>query len=196
MKLIKSKPEKESEKEKPRNKSANVTFNPPQRHEDCRICQKLDSEGSTESLYDAHSNDVASGCPAFVAMDTDSRLRYAKKARLCIYCLDAKYVYRGPGSRHVNCVAFQKKCFFTCQDPSCKLHFLLCKTHMSQNKQKLDQTKKYWEGKGKLFATTFVMNSPEQSLMFSGLSDVSPLETPVPELIPPEESSPKLNDNI
>ena len=200
LKLIGSKSEKNTEKEKPKNKTANVTFKPAQRHEDCRICQKLDSEGSTEDLYDGHTNDVASGCPAFVAMDTDSRLRYAKKARLCIYCLDAKYIYRGPGSRHVNCVAFQKKCFFTCLDPSCKVHFLLCKTHMSQNKQKLDQTKQYWEGKGKHFATTFVMSSPDQSLMFSGLGAGSPVNTPAPDLIPheDEECSPKQkhNDNI
>ena len=94
-------------------------------------------------------------------MTTPQRLKYAKKARLCIYCLDAKYVYKGPGSRHVNCIAFKKNCFFTCQDSSCKVHVLLCETHKSQNKEKLDQTKKFWENQGKHFA--HIASSPEQS---------------------------------
>ena len=115
LKLVGSKSDNQKQPEKVRGGGgqAHATFKPAQRHEDCRICQKLDSEGSTEDLYDGHTNDVASGCPVFVAMSTDQRLKYAKRARLCIYCLDSKYVYRGPGSRHVNCVAFQKKCFFT-----------------------------------------------------------------------------------
>ena len=142
--------------------NANQVFKPPQRYEECRICLVLDKEGKTEGLYDAHTHNIAPGCPVFVAMDAVDRFRYASKAKLCIFCLDSDFVYRGKGTRHASCIAFKKSCHFTCQGQGCKKHFLICKEHIKSNQEKLEKCKSFWESKGNSFSMNH--NSPQKSM--------------------------------
>ena len=64
-----------------------INFSQPQRYEDCRICQVLETEGE-EDLYDAHLSTWPTGCPKFIQMSSDERFDWVLKARLCKSCLD------------------------------------------------------------------------------------------------------------
>lgn len=139
--------------------NANATFKPPARYEKCRICVTLDAEGKTDQIYDGHTNDIPAGCPVYAAMTTQERKKYATKAKLCIFCLDGDYVWKGGNSRHTNCIAFNKRCYFTCNASSCKKHFLICVDHVHLNQEKIDRCKQFWQAKGKQFSATAVMSS-------------------------------------
>ena len=154
--------------------NANQVFKPPQRYEECRICVLLDKEGKTEGLYDGHTHDIAPGCPVFVAMDAAERFKYATKAKLCIFCLDADFVYRGKGTRHASCIAFKKNCHFTCQGQGCKKHLLICKEHIKSNQEKLERYKSFWENKGNTFSMNHVSPTKSMSLCSSD-SEVEPI---------------------
>ena len=138
-----------------------AVFRPPRRFEECRICKLFDSDGKTQvngvALYDAHTCNNASGCPVFVTMKTADRMKYAAKAKLCIYCLDNDFIYKGPHSKHLSCFAFKKNCFFTCSEVNCKKNYLVCVDHISSNEDKLERAKSYWEQKGKQFSTSTVI---------------------------------------
>ena len=158
--------------------NANQSFRPPQRWESCRICLVLDKEGKTAGLYENHTHDVAAGCPVFVAMDTAERFRYATKAKLCIFCLDADFVYRGRGTRHSTCIAFKKSCQFTCQGQNCKKHFLICSEHLQSNQERMERCKKFWESKGHSFSSNQV--SPQKALSINSSSEDESESIPVP----------------
>merc|ERR1711952_524821 len=140
---------KDKQNKKDWNSSANVTFKPPQRYEKCRICTVLDGEGKTSGLYEAHTADNGAGCPVFAAMKMSDRWKYATKAKMCIFCLDGDFVFRGGGHKHTNCPAFKKRCYFTCSHGSCKKHFLICSEHRNTNNEKLEKCKTFWEEKGR-----------------------------------------------
>ena len=162
--------------------NANQVFKPPARWEGCRICQVLDKEGKTDGLYDGHTHDVAAGCPVFVAMDAADRFRYVSKAKLCIFCLDAEYVYKGRGTKHATCIAFKKSCHFTCQGQGCKKHFLICTEHIKSNKDKMEKCKSFWENKGNSFSMNHI--SPQKSIsLCSSDSEVEVVNT-VPVRVP------------
>ena len=134
--------------------NATITFKVPQRFEKCRICTTLEAEGKTDGLYDGHTSDLAMGCPVFAAMNTQDRSKYCIKAKICIFCLDPNYVHKGKGSQHVNCIAFKRNYYFTCNNNSCKKHILVCFEHLNENQDKLERCKKFWGDKGRKFVTT------------------------------------------
>ena len=155
--------------------NASVAFKPPTRYEKCRICVTLDAEGVTEGLYDAHTSDLASGCPVFAGMDTNTRKKYVNKAQICPYCLDADFVFK-PGKRHPNCIAFKGNKFFTCRNSNCKRHFLICTDHIQENKEIHDRCNRFWNEKGKQFSFTISISSlatASASKSSSGASNAS-----------------------
>ena len=78
---------------------------------------------------------------------------YAKKAKLCLRCLDAKYIYRS-GAPHANCPVKEKKKFFTCQNSRCKKHFWLCGDHSDENASKLNKSREILSKKNVVFVHT------------------------------------------
>ena len=68
---------------------AAVAFRPARRHEGCRVCNQLSTEGDTAGLYDNHTHDVAQGCPRFIGMGQKRRADIANKVKFCLNCLDA-----------------------------------------------------------------------------------------------------------
>ena len=132
---------------------AAVTFKQPQRDEKCRICNTLSTEGDTDNLYEDHTHNMANGCPRFAAMPCSDKLVMAKKAKLCLSCLDADYIYK-PGTPHATCPVKDNDRFFTCQGNKCKKHFWLCNEHAEDNKRKINSAKKYWEERKKVFVNT------------------------------------------
>ena len=134
---------------------ATVVYNPPQRDDNCRVCVTLESQGDTANLYDEHTHNVASGCPRFSALGTKDRLDIARKAKLCLSCLDAEYIWR-PGNPHTNCPVKEKKRFYSCKKDDCHTHFYVCTKHTTENMQKYEFAKKKWLGVGKIFACTVI----------------------------------------
>merc|ERR1711860_102567 len=120
----------------------------PFRDENCRICRELDSMGDTEDIYEDHCSKNAYGCPRFAKMNLVERRNMVLKARLCWHCLDNKWVRKG--GRNEGCPAFVKKQNYTCN--ACKTHFLVCEKHRNQNEEKLENSKKYWNDRGKDFS--------------------------------------------
>ena len=88
-----------------------IAYKPPQRDEACRICIVLNTEGDTDQIFEEHTHNIAVGCPRFASMPAKEKLEYAKKAKLCISCLDPKYIYR-VGTPHSNCPVLEKKKHF------------------------------------------------------------------------------------
>ena len=69
-------------------------FKPPRRHEDCRICNQLSKNGDTRMLYDNHSSSFPTGCPRFISMSIQERVKVCKDAKICIKCHDPSYVWK------------------------------------------------------------------------------------------------------
>ena len=65
-----------------------AVFKPPRRHEDCRICNQLNKNGDTRMLYDNHSSNFPTGCPRFIVMSIEERVKVCKDAKICIKCHD------------------------------------------------------------------------------------------------------------
>ena len=80
-----------------------TSFKKPQRLDSCRICKLLDREGQTQGLYEEHHTDNPIGCPVFAQMDTQTKHSYARKARMCLHCLDGDYIWKS--GKHVDCAA-------------------------------------------------------------------------------------------
>ena len=144
-------------------------------------------EGRTTDLYDEHTSDIAFGCPVFAQCTAAERMRLVTKARICIYCFDADFVFK-PGNnqnaRHPNCIAWKRDCFFTCAADRCKKHFLICMDHTDLNKDKLQKCKNYWQIKGKTFthfASQAVPNVPV-SISDAAAADPEPAAC-VPEVV-------------
>ena len=126
-----------------------------QRNELCRICKALEAEGDT-NIYEEHYNRFINGCPRFAEMSVKSRRKYAELAQLCVYCLDIKAVVK-KGSRHHQCKAFEKPQMFNCNASNCRVHFLVCTNHLSQNQEKYLRNVKFWEDRGKIFSTNVAL---------------------------------------
>ena len=132
---------------------AAITYKQPQRDEECRICIVLNTEGDTDQIFEEHTHNVAIGCPRFAVMPVKEKLEYAKKAKLCIRCLDPKYIFK-VGTPHRDCPAFNKKTHYSCQNKQCGKHYMLCDKHSQDNKAKIEYSKKFWEKKSKVFVHT------------------------------------------
>merc|ERR1711884_379259 len=135
------------------------------RDEKCRICKCLEEAGQTENLYEDHFAPYPAGCPRFAQMSTLQRKEIVDLARICIFCLDFKYVHR-VGVQHPNCPAFKGPVFYSCQNQSCKLHYLVCDEHEDDNKEKLERTSRLWSNRGKVFShvVSVICSSPSISL--------------------------------
>ena len=135
------------------------------RDEKCRICKCLEEAGQTENLYEDHFAPYPAGCPRFAQMSTLQRKEIVDLARICIFCLDFKYVHR-VGVQHPNCPAFKGPVFYSCQNQSCKLHYLVCDEHEDDNKEKLERTSRLWSNRGKVFShvVSVIFSSPSISL--------------------------------
>ena len=119
-----------------------VVFKPPKRFEDCRICQMLESKGDTLYLYDGHVNSYPTGCPRYVAMTSDERLKIAKQARFCLWCHDPEYLYKPNDSAHKkSCPIVKKKSHYSCKEPSCNMHMWICNQHKSKNEEAMKKFK-------------------------------------------------------
>ena len=57
-------------------RKAHVTFKQPQKLEECRVCEVLETEGE-EGLYDGQFSTWPTGCPKFIQMSVDKGYRLA-----------------------------------------------------------------------------------------------------------------------
>ena len=156
-----------------------TSFKRPQRFDSCRVCKLLDKEGTTSGLYEEHLTDNVIGCPVFALMDVETRLSYARRAKLCLHCLDGEYVWK-PSTRHVDCVASERKnkrWYFSCSEPKCSMAFHVCASHKDANKEKLEKTSKWWKDKGKSFVYTASMSSSAPSVSVAAPGDSRPPPT-------------------
>ena len=134
--------------------------------EKCRICKYLEEAGQTEDLlYEDHFAPYPAGCPRFAQMSTPQRKEIVDLVRFCTFCLDFKYVHRD-GVQHPNCPAFKGPVFYSCQNQSCRLHYLVCDEHEDDNKEKLERTSRLWSNRGKVFShvVSVICSSPSISL--------------------------------
>ena len=114
---------------------------------DCRICKILDEEGIEEDLYNNHWSDSPLGCPYFAQMDHESKIEYARKARLCFGCLDNDYIFK-PYRTHADCVGKNRNWFFSCNEENCSRMFIICLDHEDQNREMLENTAEWWRERG------------------------------------------------
>ena len=124
---------------------------------DCRICKILEDEGIEEDLYNNHWSDSPLGCPYFAQMDRESKLEYAKKARLCFGCLDNDYIFK-PYRAHADCVGKNRNWLFSCNEENCSRMFIICLDHEDQNREMLENTAEWWKERGIEFVNTVSMS--------------------------------------
>ena len=117
-----------------------VTFKPPTKLTDCRICRALEEKGDTRQLYDDHHSNYATGCPRFIAMSVEERREICIRAKFCLRCLDPKYKFVPRDSRH-KCMDFRKKSRYTCPQVDCKTHLWMCTRHRDDNTPELQKFK-------------------------------------------------------
>ena len=99
-------------------------FNPPRRHENCRICIHLRKNGETRLLFDNHNSNFPSGCPRFICMSIAERVKVCKDANICFRCNDPAYVWKFgdiKADKH-KCVSRFSKSRYVCQNSSCNIH--------------------------------------------------------------------------
>ena len=119
-----------------------VNFSKATKHEECRVCGVLESDGKTADLYDGHTINFVTGCPQFQAMTVEERRDVCIRAKLCLKCTDPKIVH---SQRHrFECkVSKKEKLWYTCtQHPACLMHFCLCGYHKQENKSKMEEFSK------------------------------------------------------
>ena len=114
--------------------SSLVTYNPPIRDENCRVCNTLEATGDTKELYDSHFSNYPTGCPRYIAMSVNKRYQIAIEAKLCLSCHHPDYIYRKNDKSH-NCsvVSAKRKGRYTCQYSNCFMHIWVCTRHKSSN---------------------------------------------------------------
>ena len=124
---------------------------------DCRICKILEDEEIEEDLYNNHWSDSPLGCPYFAQMDHESKIEYARKARLCFGCLDNDYIFK-PYRTHADCVGKNRNWFFSCNEENCSRMFIICLDHEDQNREMLENTAEWWRERGIEFVNTVSMS--------------------------------------
>ena len=87
-----------------------VAYRPPQRDENCRICNALSAKGDTAHLYDGHLNSFPTGCPRYIGMNIEERRSIAVAAKLCLRCHDPDYVYDPRNKNHNLYVSLMINC--------------------------------------------------------------------------------------
>ena len=114
-----------------------ISYKPPQRDENCRICNKLNEKGDTNLLYDNHNSNFPTGCPRYIGMTVKERSSIAKAAALCLRCHDPSYVYKKGDKTHGCIIKNRNRSRYTCSDPSCTIHMWCCTVHIQKNTERL-----------------------------------------------------------
>ena len=161
----------------------------PERNEDCRICQLVKKQGNKTKFpfFENHLNKKTVGCPIFMNMKTKERLKWAKEAKLCIYCLDARADEEHmKDCRQMGRVSKTWRWSYICASPACNKHMWVCTEHAdSANKTRLQHLQKQFFKKG--FEFTFTAFSSNASVCQHNRSAVEELEMQMPadkELLP------------
>merc|ERR1711867_123685 len=71
-----------------------IDYNFPRNNPDCRICQILESNGNTDSLYENHHSNFATGCPHYIVMSMEDWARFARVAKICLNCHNPDYRWK------------------------------------------------------------------------------------------------------
>ena len=125
-----------------------ISYKPPIRDEQCRICKTLEVNGDTKDLYDNHFSNFPTGCPRFVAMTVNRRYFVSIQAKLCVQCQDPDYIHKKNDRDHKCSVAnSQKKRRWTCTAASCVIHMWCCTRHKDQNMKSLKMFEDEWKSK-------------------------------------------------
>ena len=131
---------------------AQISYNPPRREPDCRVCchmkevQEVSPKPNTV-FFDHHLSNYVTGCPQFIQMDLTERFKMVTDIQLCNRCFHPDVNFT---REHVNdCTARSDATNpFACS--KCKLHSWVCKYHKAENQTKLDKFKKDYREKYKL----------------------------------------------
>ena len=117
-----------------------ITFKPPVRLPECRICKILEESGDTREIYDNHHSNFPTGCPRFIMMSVEQRRDICIKAKFCLRCLDPKYKYVRADIRH-KCMDFTRKSRYSCPKGDCKSHLWTCTRHRDENTSEFEKFK-------------------------------------------------------
>ena len=116
-----------------------VAFKHSRRYENCRICNHLSKMGDTRMLYDNHNSNYPSGCPRFITMCIEERLKVCKDAKICFRCHNPSYVWKFAdikAEKH-KCVSRSTKGRYVCQNSMCNVHIWCCVDHHMENESAL-----------------------------------------------------------
>ena len=125
-----------------------LAYKPPRRDENCRICNTLDTEGDTDSLYDDHLHNFPTGCPRYISMTMKRRVEICKKAKLCLNCHDPEYTFKRMDKNH-SC-SKGKKSRYICTNSTCRRHMWICEMHKNENKEALEKFQDEYQRNHKL----------------------------------------------
>ena len=133
------------------NSNVFVSYNPPKRDPECRVCLHLrDVLGKTPapstSFFEGHLSNYITGCPQFVALDMSERFRIIREVKICEKCFHPEVNYTREHEKE--CSVKEKKSSFSCV--KCNRHSWICKNHKEQNKAKLNKFQKDYREKHKL----------------------------------------------
>ena len=118
-----------------------LSFKPPVKLTDCRICRALEEKGDTRQLYDDHHSNYPTGCPRFIAMSVEERREICIQAKFCLRCLDPKYKFAPNDRRHKCMDSRAKKSRYTCPKSDCRTHLWMCVRHRDDNTPELQKFK-------------------------------------------------------
>ena len=77
-----------------------VVYNPPRNNPDCRICQNLEFNGDTVSLYENHYSNFPTGCPRYIMMSMEDQAHVARLAKICLNCHNPDYRWKRQDKDH------------------------------------------------------------------------------------------------
>ena len=165
-KSYKQKDPRKQQQELEDNTRAQVSYNPPRKEPECRVCchlkevQKVGPKPNTV-FFDNHLSNYVTGCPQFVLMDMTERFQIVADVKLCNRCFRPDVTFT---KEHIKeCTAkSDKNNAFSCS--KCKLHSWVCKYHKADNQAKLDKFKKEYRDKHQLkLVFTANLLPPDQS---------------------------------
>ena len=109
------------------NSNVFVSYNPPKRDPDCRVCLHLrDVLGKTPapstSFFEGHLSNYITGCPQFVAMDMSERFKIIREVKICEKCFHPEVTYSREHEKE--CSVKEKKNSFSCV--KCNRHSWIC----------------------------------------------------------------------
>ena len=162
-------PEKHSDKH---SAQPGTFFRAAQDYPECRICKQLESDGTSEKLYEKHLSTYPTGCPRFISMKMVKRKDMAIKAKLCLWCLDPDVEY---DTNHRDSCRVQsgKIKRFTCEVGNCKNHMWLCSFHKVKNNGQLKKHQEDLKQKGLDMVLTSWCVRADRPVLLLGDSDAT-----------------------